>query len=56
MEKNIYNISLNEELEIDNHISIIRVPGGWIYKIRTPFVKPIEVVFVPFSNEFQGTH
>ena len=29
-----------------------RVPGGWIYEIQKPQANILEMVFVPFNNEF----
>ena len=57
MEKTIYDLKLHEELgvfiqdsskeyETGYYISIIRVPGGWIYRIDQT------AVFVPFHGEF----
>ena len=44
--KNIYNLKLHEECIIDG-FRILRVPGGWLYKMGHP-------VFVPFNNEFDA--
>lgn len=57
-DKNIYNLGLHEQLTIiNNHYSVLRVPGGWIYDIPVQEIGRDIVwnsVFVPFSNEFQN--
>lgn len=57
--KDIYELKLHESASIEvissaefnspQRIRMIRVPGGWIYKIG-PYDSP---VFVPFNNEFE---
>ena len=43
----IYELYLHEETVINNKISVIRVPGGWIYhNIHLS-------VFIAFNKEFQ---
>lgn len=51
----LYEMKLHEVIKIDDKISAMRVPGGWVYNrfgwddesvLRTS-------VFVPFDNEFQ---
>ena len=54
MGKNIFDLELNEGLEVlvsRLHITIIRVPGGWIY--RTLFNNATNVVFVPYCSDFK---
>jgi len=46
--KSIYEMELHEEL-VSVELSIIRVPGGWIYYY--PLHRPVNV-FVPFDDEF----
>ncbi len=57
-EKNIYTLALHERLSIDTELSVIRVPGGWIYEtwrlIQKDEYGQSEVVcsvFVPFKLE-----
>ncbi len=61
MENNIYSLSLHEEIKIDDDISALRVPGGWVYKFsKNVWRSEIESydlilqssIFVPFNNEF----
>ena len=52
--KNIYEIGLHDITKIDECLSITRVPGGWIYEYRYPQANVLQVVFVPFNNEFMG--
>jgi hypothetical protein len=49
MNKNLHNMNLHEVVELNPRMghSVMRVPGGWIYKFTDIRV------FVPFSNEFQ---
>jgi len=62
--KSVYDMELNEELEADvriekifdgtqeitcDSVSVLRVPGGWIYYNR---YLQSNGVFVPFDNEF----
>jgi hypothetical protein len=53
---NLYDMKLHEFVKIDNKLTVMRVPGGWIYNrfgwddgdvLRTS-------TFVPLNNEFQG--
>ena len=30
--KQMFDMKLNDKLVLDNHTTIIRVPGGWIYR------------------------
>ena len=54
MKDNIYLLDLHETLILYNGEMIItRVAGGWIYEIRKPQANLLELVFVPFNNEFQ---
>jgi|TARA_R110000822_G_scaffold152112_5_gene291307 hypothetical protein len=55
----IYKLVLGQEAQIGNHLTIMRVPGGWIFtKNNTFFGEPDQYVehstFVPFDNEFQN--
>ena len=63
-EEDIYKLKLNEHLLLNDNTSVIRVPGGWIYKHyqiiyndSNPSGKriPISSNFVPFNDEFQST-
>ncbi len=49
----IYEIKLHELLILGRDLSVIRVPGGWIYTIVTD--TGYNNVFVPFNNEFKET-
>ncbi len=54
MENNIYDLELNEGLDIVEdqlHITIVRVPGGWIY--RTLINNVTNAVFVPYCSDFK---
>ena len=48
MEKTIYDLKLHEIMTINNGQLIMRVPGGWIYKIDDKYI------FVPYNNEFSN--
>lgn len=49
MNKKLYDMKLHEVIELDTRIghSVMRVPGGWIYKFTE------SRIFVPFNNEFE---
>ena len=49
--KNIYTMKLHEFMEFEPHLSVVRVPGGWIYRDGRGEYQP-ENTFVPFNNEF----
>ncbi len=52
-DKVIYEMELHEKKTIyGKGVDVIRVAGGWIYKFY--FYKNNDIVFVPFSDEFQG--
>ena len=46
-------MKLHEFMELEPHLSIVRVPGGWIYRDGRGEYQP-ENTFVPFNNEFMG--
>lgn len=49
MNNNIYNMKLHDEITLaSNHLTIIRVPGGWIYVNLYLDIS----IFVPFNYEF----
>lgn len=51
----LYKMGLHEEFERSD-LSILRVPGGWIY---TRYLRPnyeAITVFVPFDDEFKPKH
>lgn len=51
--KSIYQLKLHEEMALDRWISVLRVPGGWIYQTSDPRYEGDNIaVFVPFSNQF----
>jgi hypothetical protein len=49
-EKTIYQLKLHEELTLNRSISVLRVPGGWIYRFDN---RDTNYVFVPFDNGFE---
>ena len=51
--KTIYDLGLHEVLlDMSSRTTIIRVPGGWIYKTWGDDL--MSAVFVPWDEEFQG--
>ena len=55
-EPNIYNLKLHETLDADDanlFTTVIRVPGGWMYRSYDKGCHILCAVFVPFNNEFQ---
>lgn len=50
--KDIYKMNLHEYITMHSGtLTIIRVPGGWIYKDVT--VSGVIATFIPYHNEFQ---
>jgi hypothetical protein len=55
---NVYNLKIHEEIIVDNRNSVLRVPGGWIYKSfsgresTSDPIQPIGMVYVPYDDEF----
>ena len=56
-EKTIYNLGLHQETYISNNVTIMRVPGGWIYTDKYEYSGNASVskCFVPFDDEFMET-
>ena len=55
-QKNIYNLKLHQCLELDDpHLynTILRVPGGWVYRSFDKSCSMMTSCFVPLNNEFQ---
>ncbi len=50
--KDIYSMKLHETITVSEDILATRVPGGWIYEFQKPQVNILEIIFVPFDNEF----
>lgn len=53
--KTIHDLKLHESLRIHPTLSVVRVPGGWIYLYEHTIDSSGEVntaVFVPYSKEF----
>jgi len=49
----IYDLKLHEKVNLGSYLSIMRVPGGWIYLFSCPPGEGNDLgVFVPFDNEF----
>jgi len=46
----IYEMGLHDTVFLSEDMSILRVPGGWIYTFGID--DNVTSVFVPFSNEF----
>jgi len=49
----VYLMKLHETITVAEDVLATRVPGGWIYEFQKPQVNILEIVFVPFNNEFQ---
>jgi hypothetical protein len=50
----VYSMGLHETITISEDFLVTRVPGGWIYEIQKPQANLLEIVFVPFNNEFMS--
>ena len=48
-----YGMKLHEERAVAEGVYVLRVPGGWLYKIWSGGVKQVPV-FVPHSREFES--
>lgn len=54
----LYTMALHEEIAVDagGYTVVMRVPGGWIYKIHQPRIDydnlQLTTVFVPFHKEY----
>ena len=58
-DKNIYKMKLHAVENLANQMSIIRVPGGWIYESFTEQVGGhfhSSMCFVPFDNEYMKSN
>ncbi len=56
MEKSIYDLKLHECVTMPWGITIMRVPGGWIYDAWNPDTDCFKLgMFIPYSNEFQNS-
>ena len=56
MNDNIYDMKLHEEIDLGNFISVLRVPGGWIYTTNEGISESgydASSCFVPYSKEFR---
>jgi len=49
----VYSMDLHQTITVYDDVLVTRVPGGWIYEFQKPQVNILEIVFVPFNNEFQ---
>lgn len=53
---NIFNLELHQTIDIEpHHLTVTRVPGGWIYKFSSFMDHQginISTCFVPHSDEF----
>ena len=55
IDKNIYTLELHENINISSQISVMRVPGGWIYttfRYTNDNKAHSHETFVPFDIEF----
>ena len=54
----IYKMNLHEIIVIAEdswlHTTVMRVPGGWVYRSYDKSNQMMAAVFVPWSNEFPG--
>lgn len=54
MQKSIYQLKLHERINLDFGITIMRVPGGWIYDCWDYDTDQFKTgIFIPFNNEYQ---
>lgn len=51
--KTIYDLKLHEMIEINTHLEITRVPGGWMYTYIDLSLENSRGVFVPYNDEFE---
>lgn len=48
----LYSLKLHECAHLSEYWTVMRVPGGWLYR---SLEDPPTLAFVPFDNEFQCT-
>lgn len=52
-EKTIYDLKLHESIDVGNHTTATRVPGGWIYEhYDVDAGLMYATTFVPWDSEF----
>ena len=54
--KNIYDLELHEDCQLNRCETVKRVPGGWIYRWIPPDGKAANSTFVPYDNGFDERH
>jgi len=52
MDKDLYTMSLHDEINISRGCRALRVPGGWIYFFLGELGEVITSTFVAFSDQF----
>jgi hypothetical protein len=58
MSKSVYEMRLHETIFAEDAnlaSTVLRVPGGWVYRSYDKSHNILGSVFVPFNNEFQST-
>ena len=61
-EGSIYGLKLHETLKANKRLHVLRVPGGWLYKVFAEatltdyygqeWLKLLSTTFVPYDNDF----
>lgn len=57
--KEIWELDLFQEYEVDDYNTIKRVPGGWIYEKISQYpnqgslISIVNTVFIPYTQEFK---
>lgn len=50
LEKDVWDLSLHEQLCIHDCVDVIRVPGGWVYRFHKAAANE-SCVFVPYVKK-----
>lgn len=56
IDTDIYGMRLHVSKDISPYINVIRVPGGWIYRVLEPTLTgkaAVSATFVPWSDEWK---
>jgi hypothetical protein len=49
--RRLKDMQLHDEIGINSAITVIRVPGGWIYEIKRGHTNRVTSQFIPFCHE-----
>ena len=47
------NMSLHQVIKVQENVTVMRVPGGWMYEIHNPG-HPVTYQFISYSTKFES--